>query len=131
MRIAPVSLLVLSIALPAPAADAPRIFVTDTNSVQVSADQQIGQSLVEANEGVSSLNLVIVSRFVELCPNVRGTGDPNKADYIVLVRRAGPRPYSPFVKGNHIAIFDPEEDLIYTTSASYVKKAVRNACGAL
>ena len=61
MRIAPVGWLILSIALPAAAADAPRIFVTDASSVQVSAQSLSGNPLVEANEGVSSQNLIVMN----------------------------------------------------------------------
>jgi hypothetical protein len=115
------------------ATDPPRIFITDAGSLRVSAEPVSGQghSLVEATQGVSSRNLVVMNRFVELCPGVKVTGNIEKADYLVRVRRPEPSPFTPFVKGNQIAIFNLDEDLIYSTSASYVKKAVRQACGEL
>ena len=125
--------MILSFALPLTAADPPRIFITDASSLRVSAEpvQGQGQALVETTQGVSTRNLVVMSRFVELCPSVKVTGNIEKADYIVRVRRPEPSPFTPFVKGNPIAIFNLDEDLIYSASASYVKKAVRRACGEL
>jgi len=133
MKIAPASGLLFLLVVPLAAADPPRIFITDASSVQVSAEPLPGQghALIESTQGVSSRNLVVMNRFVELCPSVKVTGNIEKADYIVRVRRPEPSPFTPFVKGNQIAIFNLDEDLIYSTSASYVKKAVKQACGEL
>ena len=129
MRTVAVYFALLSLCPPA-AAEKPRVFVTDAHSIRIAAEPagDQGQALVEATEGISARNLVILDRFVELCPEVTVTGNADKADYIVRVSRAEPSPFTPFVKGVRIAIFNLDDDLIHTASAHYVKQAVRDVC---
>ena len=57
--------------------------------------------------------------------------DRDKADYIVRFDRESPSPITPFVKGNKVAVFDRNDDLVFSDSTRYLSSAVKNTCSAV
>lgn len=82
--------------------------------------------------GGSSPEIVEVMKvFTKRCPEVRITSNRDKADYVVRLDHPGTNPTTPFVRGNKVAIFDKDEDLIYSASTRLLRNAVKGACAAL
>ena len=50
---------------------------------------------------------------------------------MVRLDHEGANPSTPFVHGNKIAIFDKQDDLIYSGSTRFLNHAVKDACAAL
>jgi hypothetical protein len=45
--------------------------------------------------------------------------------------RESPNPTTPFVKGNKVAVFNREDDLVYSDSTRYLSNAVKSTCSAV
>jgi hypothetical protein len=56
----------------------------------------------------------MMKAFVRYCPAVIITADLEKADYLVRLDHDPITPTTPFVHGNKVAVFDKNEDLMYT-----------------
>jgi hypothetical protein len=59
------------------------------------------------------------------------TADREKADYIVRLDREGPSPVTPFVRGNKVAVFNKEADLVFAQSNRTLAPVVKGACAAV
>lgn len=128
-------LLQLSLILPLAisAAEKPRVFVTESGPIQVSGDVS-GQDLKGAlsfSGGLSPQNIEVMKTFLAKCPEVTITGDRDKAEYIVRLDHEPASPQTPFVHGNKVAVFNKNQDLLYSGSTRLLASAVRNACAAI
>ena len=54
-----------------------------------------------------------------------------KADFTVRLDHEAINPTTPFVRGNKVAVFDKDQDLVYTNSTRLLSGAVKGACEAM
>jgi hypothetical protein len=111
-----------------------RIFVTESGAVNASGEAEVGQAkgFLAFDGGVSPLNTEVMRLFLELCSDaVVVTGNREKADYVVRIDSESLSPTTPFVKGNKVAVFDRNEDLVYSNAHRLRKNAVKGTCAAL
>jgi hypothetical protein len=99
--------------------------LTESGAVQISGKN------VAITGPTTPENIEVMKQFQKLCPDVAITGDRAKADYIVRVDREPPSPVTPFVKGNKVAIFDRDADLVYSNSSRKLAPVVKGACAAV
>ena len=124
-------------ALPLLAADSPekvRIYVTESGAVQASGEAAVGEAkgFLAVDGGTSRMNTEVMRVFLERCPDtVAVTSNREKADYVVRIDSEGVNPTSPFLKANKVAIFNKDEDLVYSDRHRLRKNAVLGACRAL
>lgn len=102
-----------------------RLFLTESGAVQISGRE------VAITGPTTPENIEVMKQFQKLCPAVAITGDRAKADYIVRVDREPPSPVTPFVKGNKVAIFNRDADLIYSNSSRTLAPLVKGSCAAV
>jgi hypothetical protein len=76
-------------------------------------------------------NIEVMKAFLKECPGVIVNGNRDKADYVIRFDRESPSPTTPFVKGNKVAVFDRDEDLVYSTSTRFLSSAVKSTCSVL
>jgi hypothetical protein len=107
------------------AADRPRIYITESGVTEIAAENLM------VRKGTSPENIEVMKSFLKHCPDVVVTSNRDKADYIVRFDRESPSPITPFVKGNKVAVFDRQEELVYSSSARYLTGAVKGTCSAL
>ena len=69
--------------------------------------------------------------FIQRCPGVVITANREKADYLVRLDHEEINPTTLFVHGNKVAVFNKNEDLIYSNSTRLLNTAVKNACSAI
>ena len=117
----------------APAADKPRVFVTESQSLQLSGDATVGDAKgnVSLAGGASPQIVEVMKAFRRYCPNVVVTANREKAAYVVRLDHDALNPTTPFVHGNKVAVFDTHDDLIYTDSTHTLGSAVKGACRAI
>ena len=115
------------------AAEKPRVFITESQSMQLSGDAALGEAKgsLAFTGGTSPQNVEVMKTFIQRCPEVIVTSNRDKADYIVRLDREEPNPTTPFVRGNKVAIFNKDEDLIYGHSTRLLGNAVKGACAAI
>ena len=127
------ALLTAAIALWAAPGQKPRVFITETTAAQASGDAAVGDakgSLAFVG-GTSPQNVEVMKAFARYCPGVTVTANRDKADYLVQLDHEAINPTTPFVHGNKVAVFDKNEDLMYTNSTRILSNAVKGACAAL
>jgi hypothetical protein len=107
------------------AADKPRIYITESGVTEVTAADLL------VRKGLTPENIEVMKAFQKHCPAVVVTNSREKADYVLRFDRESPSPITPFIKGNKVAVFDRNDDLVYTDSARYLSAAVKNTCSAL
>jgi hypothetical protein len=117
----------------AAAAERPRVFITESQTVHLSGDAAAGDASgsLSFSGGSSSQNTEAIRVFTKRCPDVVVTSNPDKADYVVRLDHEGLNPGTPFVHGNKVAIFDAHEDLIHSDATRLLRNAVKNACQAI
>ncbi len=115
------------------AAEKPRVFVTESQALQLSGDATVGDAKGNVSlAGGASREIVEVMRaFRRYCPDVVVTANREKAAYVVRLDHEAPGPTTPFVHGNKVAVFDTHDDLIYTDSTHTLGSAVKGACRAM
>lgn len=124
-------LAVVLLAAAAFAADKPRVFITDSDSWQVSggaaaSDVAFGGSI---KGGARPQTAEIIRTFSQRCPAVTITLNREKADYIVLLQHEGGKEL--FLRDNKVAVFNKDEDLIHSGSTRSLGNAVKAACAAI
>ncbi len=114
-------------------ADKPRIYVTESQSAQLAGDAAAGEikSSLKFTGGTSPQNIEVMKAFSERCPAVMVTSDRDKADFIIRLDHEGLSPVTPFTRGNKVAVFNRNSDLIYTSSTRVLGSAVKGACSAI
>jgi hypothetical protein len=81
--------------------------------------------------GTSPQNVEVMKAFVQRCPDIVVTANRDKADYLVRLDHEAINPTTLFVHGNKVAVFNKNEDLIYTDSSRLLSSAVKGACTAI
>jgi hypothetical protein len=115
------------------ATEKPRIFVTESQALQLSGEAAIGDAKggLSVAGGTSPQNVEVMKTFLRRCPAVLVTGNRDKADFVVRLDHQEPDPTTLFVRGNKVAVFDKNDDLIYSTSTRTLTSAVKSACEAI
>lgn len=110
-----------------------RVFITETAAPQVLGDAAVGdvKGSLAFTGGTSPQNVEVMKAFVHYCPTVIVTANREKADYLVQMDHEAINPTTPFVHGNKVAVFDKNDDLIYSNSTRILSSAVKGACGAI
>ncbi|MBV9303915.1 MAG: hypothetical protein JOY62_14610 [Acidobacteriaceae bacterium] len=127
------AVLIIAMSVCATPAQKTRVFVTETNAPQASGDASVGDakgSLVFTG-GTSPQNVEVMKAFARYCPAVLVTANREKAEYLVQLDHEAINPTTPFVHGNKVAVFDKDEDLIYSNSTRILSSAVKGACAAI
>ena len=127
------ALVSVSILIAAAPVQKPRVFITETTAPQGSADGSVGDAKgsLAFTGGTSPQNVEVMKGFVRYCPGVVVTANRDKADYLVQLDHEAINPTTPFVHGNKVAVFDKNEDLIYSNSTRILSSAVKGACAAI
>ena len=110
----------------------PRVYITEGGSAQLTgkADGEVKGALSYTG-ATSSENVEVMKTFQKRCPDVLITSNKEKADFVVRLDREGPSPMTPFVRGNKVAVFDKNGDLVFTDSTRLLPAAVKGACAAI
>ena len=126
-------MLIAVAALSALAQDRPRVFITESASTQLAGDATVGESKgsLLLTGGTSPQNVEVLKQFTRHCPQVTITSNREKADYVVRFDHAGASPVTPFFKDNKVAVFNRNEDLVYSGSTRFLANAVKDTCNAL
>lgn len=126
-------LLVLGIPAWSGSAQKPRVFITESASSQASGDAMVGNAKgsLAFTGGTSPQNVEVMKAFARYCPAVIVTGNREKADYVIRLDHEALNPTTPFVHGNKVAVFDKNEDLMYSNSTRILSTAVKGACAAM
>jgi hypothetical protein len=111
----------------------PRIFITETTAPQASGDAAVGDAKgsLAFTGGTSPQNVEVMRAFERYCPAVIVTANRDKADYLVQFDHEAINPTTPFTHGNKVAVFDKNEDLLYSNSTRILSSAVKAACAAI
>ena len=114
------------------AAANPRIFITEGGAARLSgsAEGEVKGALSYTG-GTSSENVEVMKAFQRYCPDVAITSNRDKADFVVRLDREAPSPITPFVKSNKVAVFNRDEDLVFSDSTRLLPPAVKGACAAI
>jgi len=127
------ALVVFAISLAGAAADKPRVFITESQSLQLSGDASLGaaKGSLLVTGGTSPQNIEVMKTFLQRCPGIIVTAKREKADYIVRFDHEEASPITLFVRGNKVAVFNKDHDLIYSGSTRFLSNAVKGACAAI
>jgi hypothetical protein len=123
----------IAVAAWADTAAKPRVFITETVASQAVANTAVGDAKgsFAFTGGTSPQSLEVTKAFARYCPAVIITANREKADYVVQLDHDPLNPTTPFVHGNKVAVFDRNQDLMYSNSTRVLSSAVRGACGAI
>lgn len=123
----------IAIAALAASAQKPCVFITESAAPQVSGDATVGdvKGSLAFTGGTSPQNIEVMKAFVRYCPALIVTADRAKADYVVRLDHDPISPTTPFTHGNKVAVFNKNEDLIYTNSTRILRSAAKDACAAI
>jgi hypothetical protein len=115
------------------AADKPRVYVTDSHSLQLASETASpdAKSGFVISGHASPESIEVIRALSAQCPGVVVTSNREKADFVVRFDREGPSPVTPFVRGNKVAVFNKNEDLIYSASTRMLTPAVKGVCKAI
>ena len=117
----------------ATAAEKPRVFITESQALSLFNDASAGEakSALFFSGGNSPQSLDVIKSFTQRCPEVIVTGNREKADYVVRLDHEAVSPTTPFVRGNKVAVFNKDSDLVYSSSTRILGNAVKGACAAI
>jgi PEGA domain len=113
-------------------ADKPRIYVTDSDSWQVSGGASGGHAAFGAysSGGASPQTAEIVKTFGQRCPNVVVNNRPEMTDYVVTLQHEGGKGL--LRKKDKVAVFVRKTgDSIFSESTLSVGGSVQDSCGAI
>ena len=115
------------------AGEKPRIFLTESHPLQVSAARSAenGKDSLSVSGGTSPQLTEVMKVFMRDCPAVAVTGAREKADYVIRFDHEEPNPFMFVSHGNKVAVFDKNDDLIHTVSTRKLSNAVRETCAAI
>lgn len=84
------------------AAEKPRVFVTESQAVQASANASVGEvkGALALAGGTSPQRVEVIQAFSRECPQVVVTASREKADFTVRLDHEAINPTAPFVRGN-------------------------------
>jgi hypothetical protein len=124
------NLAILMLLVPAAAVERPRVFITESQAAQVTGEAAVGQATgtLSFSGGTSPSNVQVMKVFQQQCPVVVITANREKADYVIRLDHEAVGPTTPFMRGNKVAVFDKNEDLIYANTTKLLSNAVKDAC---
>jgi len=124
---------VLALALGAQPLAKTFVFFAGSEPERISGETTLGTSrgALELTRSTPSFDIESMRTFARECPNVGITTRRDKADVIIHVEREEPSPMTPFVKGNKIAVFNLNDELVYATRARLLSNASKDACRAI
>ena len=127
------ALFVLAFPLLAQDARKIRVFVTESQPLQVAGGGAAGDAKgsLLVSGGNTPENVEVMKNFSQLCPQVVVTANRDKAEYVIRLDHEGANPTTPFVRGNKVAVFNKDEDLVYSGSTRLLSNAVKDACAAI
>lgn len=110
-----------------------RVFLAGSEPERIAGEALLGDSRGALNltRTAPSYDIESMRVFAKNCPAVTMTTARGKASIILRIEREEINPFSPFVKGNRIALFNLEGDLLYTTRARRLTNAAKNTCQAV
>jgi hypothetical protein len=113
------------------AADAPRVFIKDTQSWDMRADSGGAGGIFggKARGGARPQTAEVIKTFGQRCPEVVVNNKEEKADYVVTLDYEGGK--SIVAKDTKIAVFNRDGDSIMSHSTRSVGNAVKDACDAI
>lgn len=132
-KIACSALIAMGLSGLAAAAEKPHVFITESASPQLSGDVPVAdvKGSLAFTGGTSPQNVEVMKAFVQRCPDIVVTANRDKADYLVRLDHEAINPTTLFVHGNKVAVFNKNDDLIYTDSSRLLSSAVKGACSAI
>src|ERR1039457_243749 len=113
------------------AQDKLRVYVTDSNSWQISGGFG-GTDAADAGAirgGASPQTAEIIKTFGERCPTVVVTSNKEKADYVILLDHEGGKGAAR--RDNKVVVFAKDGDAVYSGSTRSLGNAVKDACAAI
>ena len=110
-----------------------RVFLAGSEPERITGEALLGTSrgAVELTRSAPSYDIESMRTFARQCPSVIVTTRRDNADVVIRVEREEPSPVTPFVKGNKIAVFNLNDELIYATRARLLTNASKDACRAI
>lgn len=132
IRAGSVLLALAACALAVPATK-PRVFVTESAAPQASGNASVGEAkgALAFTGGTSPENIEAMKAFSRYCPSVVVTSNRERAEYVVRLDHEAINPTTPFVHGNKVAVFNKNDDLIYSNATRILSSAVKGACAAM
>ena len=111
--------------------DRPRVFITDSQSWEISGGFGGSGDVISgsAKGGARPQTAEIIKTFGERCSNSLVTNQREKADYVVLLDHEGGK--SLVLRDNKFAVFNKDGDAIKSGSTRSLGNAVKDACAAL
>jgi hypothetical protein len=124
---------VLGALAPGVAVEKPRVFITESQAVHLAGAAAVGEArgALSLTGGTSPANIEVMKTFLQRCPSVVVTANRDKADYVIRLDHDEVGPTTPFVRGNKVAVFDKNDELIYTSTTKLLGNAVKGACTAI
>lgn len=115
------------------AAERPRVFVTESRATQASGEAAVGdvKGALALTGGTSPESVEVMKAFAKQCPDVAVTANRERADFLVRLDHEAINPTTPFVHGNKVAVFNRDQDLVFSNSTHLLGSAVKGACGAI
>jgi hypothetical protein len=112
-------------------AESPRVFITDSNSWEMSGSSggANGAFGAQVHGGARPQTAEIIKTFGERCPGVIVNNKQEKSDYVVLLDHEGGKGL--IRKDNKVAVFNVEGDSILSHSTRSLGSSVQDACGAI
>jgi len=109
----------------------PRVFISDSQSWQVSGSGGGSSSGFggHTSGGARPQTAEIVKTFGERCPEVTVNNKQDRADYVVLLDHEGGKGLA--LKDNKVAVFNSDGDSIVSHSTRSLGNAVKDACEAI
>lgn len=110
-----------------------RIFVTESIPVQINAEGSAGEveGTLAVTGGNSKSNLQVIQNFARLCPQLTITSNRAKADFVVRFDHDDLNPFTGLYRGNRVAVFNADEDLVYSTATRRLVNGVKDTCQAI
>jgi hypothetical protein len=109
----------------------PRVFVSDSQSWQVSGNSGGSSSGFGSHfsGGARPQTAEIIKTFADRCPEVTINNKQDKADYVVLLDHEGGKGLA--LRDNKVAVFNGDGDSIVSHSTRSLGNAVKDACQAI
>ena len=120
--------IVLATVLSAGAAEKPRIFVTDSDSWQITGGfgAKGGAGGGATVGGARPQTVEIMKTVGENCPKAMVTIKQENADYVLVLEHEGGKGIAK--KDNKVALFNKDGDMVYSGSTRSLGNAVKDAC---
>src|ERR1041385_790065 len=122
---------IVAASLSSVAAEKPRVFITDSNSWEISGGVGGSQDAFggASKGGARPQTAEIIKTFNERCPNVIVNNKQEKADYVILLDHEGGK--DGISRDNKVVVFNKDGDAIMSHSTRSLGNAVKDACSVI